>query len=444
MSIKHITYFTAVVITLFSCAQKLSPPEPLEISNEIIIPTKAIMIESATSNIGPCEPTICINPNNSQHIVAGAILDKIYVSRDGGLTWSIDRLSSSYGVYGDPVIRANYKGDFFYSHLSNPSGQAYLSEDFLDRIVIQKSEDGGVTWSDGSYTLPRSPKDQDKQWLTCDPRDNTMYITWTEFDLYDSPDPDDHSRILFSRSEDDGDTWTDPIVLSQFEGDCIDSDNTTEGAVPDVGPEGQVYVAWAYNEKIYFDKSFDKGETWLDEDILVANQPGGWDIKIPGLSRANGMPITRVDRTNGPNKGAIYINWSDQRNGTHDTDIWLTKSTDQGKTWSVPNKVNNDAPGKQQFLSWMDIDQTTGYIHIVFYDRREHDNNATDVYVATSKDGGKTFDNIKVNNESFIPTPEIFFGDYNDISSVNGQVRPIWTELNGRTLSVWTAVLESR
>ena len=87
MSIKHITYFTAVVITLFSCAQKLSPPEPLEISNEIIIPTKAIMIESATSNIGPCEPTICINPNNSQHIVAGAILDKIYVSRDGGLTW---------------------------------------------------------------------------------------------------------------------------------------------------------------------------------------------------------------------------------------------------------------------------------------------------------------------------------------------------------------------
>jgi len=231
-------------------------------------------------------------------------------------------------------------------------------------------------------------------------------------------------------------------VLSQHEGNCLDSDDTTEGAVPDVGPDGQIYVAWAFNEYIIFDKSYDKGETWLKEDIIVADQPGGWNINIPGLSRTNGMPITRVDRTNGPNRGTIYINWSDQRNGENDTDIWLIKSTDEGQTWSKPIRVNDDAPGKQQFLSWMDIDQSTGYIHIVFYDRRAHENNATDVYVATSKDGGQTFENIKVNGQPFTPTPEIFFGDYNDISAVNGQVRPIWTELKGRVLSVWTALME--
>ncbi len=399
------------------------------------------MIHGSSFGVGPCEPSICVDPTNSNRVLAGSVLNNLYVSEDGGRSWSKDRLESSYGVYGDPVLVANYKGDFFYAHLSDPKGRAYASEEFLDRIVIQRSEDGGKNWTDGSYTLPRSPKDQDKQWLAIDPNDNTIYITWTEFDLYDSNDPDDHSRILFSKSIDNGDTWSEPFTLSGLEGNCLDNDQTTEGAVPCVGKNGEVYVAWSYDEKIYFDRSFDKGNTWLDKDIIVCDQPGGWTYDIPGIMRCNGMPITCTDRSSSPNSGRIYINWSDQRNGTDDTDIWITSSDDRGNTWTEPRRVNGDPNRCHKFLTWMDVDQSTGYIYIVYYDRRNHTDRQTDVYLAMSQDGGKTFVESKINKSSFTPNTNVFFGDYNDISAENSVVRPIWTELNDRTLSVWTSII---
>jgi hypothetical protein len=404
---------------------------------------KNIKIDSSTTFIGPCEPSICINPTNPDNIVAGSVLHWVYVSNDGGKTWSKDILKSSSGVYGDPVIRSDFKGNIYYSHLSNPTGKAWQDEEFLDRIVIQKSENGGKTWNDGSFTRPNNPKDQDKQWMAVDPNDNTLYMTWTEFDKYDSKDPKDKSRILFTKSTDRGESWTDPLPISQKEGNCLDGDQTTEGAVPAVSHDGNLYVAWCYDEKIYFDKSLDQGETWLSEDVVVSDQPGGWDYKIPGITRCNGMTITEVDQSNGPHQGTIYINWSDQRNGENDTDIWLAKSTNQGKSWSAPKRVNDDPAGKHQFFTWMDVDPITGYIYIVFYDRRDdlEDTNSTEVYLAYSTDGGESFTNTKISESPFTPNPAVFFGDYNDISAYNGVVRPIWTRQEGMVLSVWTALV---
>ncbi|MBK7266279.1 MAG: hypothetical protein IPI12_08095 [Ignavibacteriales bacterium] len=34
------------------------------------------------------------------------------------------------------------------------------------------------------------------------------------------------------------------IKISDKSGDCVDEDNTVEGAVPAVGPNGEVYVSW--------------------------------------------------------------------------------------------------------------------------------------------------------------------------------------------------------
>ena len=422
---------------VFACSQKTGAV--LQESSEDSI--TAILIHESNGYLGPCEPTICINPTNPQNVVAGAVLDFVYVSNDGGQTWSQNRLKSSYGVYGDPVIRSDYAGNFYYAHLSNPSGAGRQNEDWLDRIVIQKSEDGGNTWNDGSYTKPRSPKDQDKHWLAIDPEDNTVYMTWTEFDLYGSKKETDKSRILFSKSTDAGASWADPLQISQFEGDCIDDDQTPEGAVPCVGLNGEIYVAWSYDNKIYFDISLDGGVTWLDEDLVVSDQPGGWTYDIPGIMRCNGMPITGIDRSGGDHHGRLYVNWSDQRNGEDDTDIWLAYSDDQGQSWSEPVRVNDDNPGSHQFLTWMAIDESTGYIYTVFYDRRNHDNNTTDVYLAYSTNGGQTFQNKQINSRSFKPNPFVFFGDYNDISVKDGMVRPIWTQLDRDTLSVWTALI---
>ncbi len=408
------------------------------------VTTKNIKIDEAEFGRYACEPSICIDPTNSNIIVAGSVLSQVYTSMDAGKTWTLNQMESSSGVYGDPVIRADYKGNFYYAHLSNPNNKAYGDEDFLDRIVVQKSEDKGKTWTDGSYTPPNNPKDQDKEWLAIDPADNTILMTWTEFDKYNSKSKEDKSRIKFSKSTDSGASWSAPIAISEIEGNCLDGDQTTEGAVPAAGTNGEYYVAWSMDEKIYFDRSMDKGKTWLDKDITITDQPGGWTFDIPGISRCNGMPITEVDHSNGPNRGTIYVNWSDQRNGEDDTDIWICQSKDQGNTWTKPLRVNNDVAGKHQFFCWMDVDESTGYIYIIFYDRRAYEDEQTDVYLAYSTDGGKLFKNQKISETPFKPAKQIFFGDYCDISAVNGMIRPIWTRADKWKLSVWTALIDMK
>jgi len=399
------------------------------------------------SNVqGPNEPSIMMNPKNTNQVVAGANIASYYYSTNGGLTWTRGVLTSSlYGVWGDPCIVVDTAENFYFFHLSNPPGSAWI-----DRIVCQKSTNGGATWNDpGSYTYHNPNKEQDKEWAYVDRTNNYIYVTWTQFDNYGSSSQLDSSNILFARSTDGGNTWDIAKRINQLGGDCVDDDNTVEGAVPCVGPNGEVYVSWSgpkiRNSQygIFFDKSTDKGQTWLDNDIYVTDQPGGWAFNIPGIYRCNGMPITVCDLSGGPYHGDIYINWSDQRNGTSDTDVWLIKSTDGGQTWGVIKRVNDDAPGKQQFFTWMDIDQTTGYLYFVFYDRRNYSDWKTDVYIARSTDGGETFTNIEISSTPFLPSGQTFFGDYSNISVHNNKVRPIWTRLDNTLRSVWTAIIDS-
>ena len=397
-----------------------------------------IQIGSSSVYGGPEEPSISINHKNPQQIVAGANVIIFYTSDDEGLTWQEGNLSSSYGVYGDPCLVADTAGNFYYFHLSNPP-----FGNWIDRIVCQKSTDGGQTWSDGSYTGLNGTKAQDKPWAVVDPATNAIYVTWTQFDEYGTANPSDSSVILFSKSTDGGLTWSPAKRINRVAGDCLDSDNTVEGAVPAVGPDGEIYVAWAGPPGIVFNRSLDEGDTWMDTNVFVSDIPGGWDYVIPGIFRCNGLPVTCCDISNGPYRGNIYINWSDQRNGPTDTDIWFIKSTDGGLTWSQRKKVNNDPQGKQQFFTWMTVDQITGFIYFIFYDRRAHTTNSTDVYMAVSRDGGETFENFKISESSFFPYQTVFFGDYTNISAYNNIIRPIWGRLDLDTLSIWTAIVDS-
>jgi hypothetical protein len=385
----------------------------------------------------PEEPSIFINPKNTANLIAGANIDEVYRSTDGGFTWEKDNLESTYGVWGDPCIFTDTAGNFYFIHLSNPP-----NGNWIDRIVCQKSIDEGASWSNGSYTGLNGTHAQDKAWTAVDPQTNIIYVTWTQFDQYGSSNPNDSSIILFSRSIDGGLTWSTPHRISQLAGDCYDSDNTAEGAVPAVGPDGEVYVGWSNRDTLFFDKSLDGGATWLPNDVVISDQPGGWDYYIPGLQRCNGLPVTRCDLSNSVYHGTIYINWSDQRNGNDNTDIWISKSTDGGASWSVPLKVNDDNLVKQQFLTWMDVDQVTGNVYVLFYDRRNYSDHNTDVYLAYSTDGGNTFTNVKISESPFIPNTSVFFGDYTNLSAYNGKIAPIWARQDGSNTSVWTAIID--
>jgi hypothetical protein len=396
---------------------------------------------SNPSAMDPEEVSIAINPLDPLNLAAGANIRYYYYSNNAGVSWTQGNLSSTYGVWGDPCLVFDARGYLYFGHLSNPPSPGY----WIDRIVVNRSTNGGSSWNSGVGIGFNPPvRNQDKEWLAADMTDSpyrhNLYVAWTEFDNYGSASTSDSTRILFSRSTDAGLTWSTPVRLSDQGGNCVDEDTTVEGAVPAIGPSGEIYTAWSGPLGIMFDRSTDGGQTW-GSDIFVTPQPGGWDFGIPGISRCNGMPVTACDVSNSPYRGNVYILWSDQRNGLGDTEVFLTRSTDGGSTWGPTRRVNNDLTATQQFFPWMTIDQSTGYLYAVFYDRRNTLGNATEVWVARSTDGGETFSNFRVSQSAFTPSSGTFFGDYTNIAALNGKVYPIWMRLDGSTLSVWTALI---
>ncbi len=380
-----------------------------------------------------CEVTIAVNPVNPLNIIAGANLRNTFYTIDGGVTWVNDTLSSSFNVWGDPCVIFDLQGNAYYFHLSNPE-----REHWIDRIVCQKSTDGGKTWAyPGTYTGLNHPKKQDKQWACADwtnsPSGSYIYVSWTQFDKYGSRNTADSSLILFSHSTDRGISWSNAMRINEIAGDCKDSSNTVEGAVPSVGPNGEVYAGWAGPAGLVFSKSTDGG---LNFSRNIKAGDIAWDYEVEGIYRCNGLPITGCDISDGIYRGNIYINWSDQRKGKTDTDIFLVRSTDGGETWCSPVRVNDDAPGKQQFMSWMSVDAVTGYVYVLFYDRRAYNDEKTDVYLAVSSDGGSSFKNVKISENPFIPVSNVFFGDYIGVSAYNNFAACLWQRMDDEKLSI--------
>lgn len=401
--------------------------------------------ESNGENFGPAEPSIAVSPINPDIVVGGSILDRVHYSIDAGHTFQHTALKSPLGVYGDPVIHADNSGTIYYVHLGNPDGVGRRSARWLESLVIQSSRDGGKTWTDGSAIGTNPPKQQDKPWIASDRINGDLIVTWTEFDKYGSIEKSDRSRIRFSKSSDQGKTWSPAITISDHEGDCIDDDFTPEGAVPAFGPNHEIYVSWGFDQKLWFDKSLDGGMTWLKNDLAITDQIGGWSLDVPGIGRANGMPITCTDVSMSKYQGSVYVCWADMKSGKSDMDIWCMYSRDGGIHWSDRILVNGDRSGRFQFLPWMTVDPSTGHIFIVYYDRRNHADDQTDVVIAYSKNGGQSFKEILLQGTTFTPPgKEAFFGDYNNISAAQGVIRPIWTSYKDKKLSVWTAIIDEK
>ena len=385
------------------------------------------------------EVSVVIDPIHPDILAAGSNTGYFYYSTNHGQSWFGDNLGSSFGEGGDPSLTIDSKGNIFYAHLSSPLPPLY----WLDRVVVQKSTDSGKTYSDGSFTGHIPPKQQDKETIVCDnssssPYHDNLYMSWTEFDTYQTHFPQfDSSRILFSRSTDEGETWSDPIVVSDRQGDCADSSNTVEGATCATALNGNIYITWSGHNGLVFDQSTDGGKTF-GKDRIISTLTPGWNFPVSGLFRCNGLATTLCDISNSKHKGNIYVVFSDKRNGIQNADVFLLRSRDGGNSWDPPVRINNDTTQFEQFLPAATIDQTTGIIYCVFYDRRNTNGGTlTDMYLARSVDGGSSFTNYRLTKNPFTSNAGIFFGDYIGIAAQNANIYPIWMQVKLPTTALY-------
>ncbi len=401
---------------------------------------KNILLDSMADKHGrfPVEPTVAINFKTPENILVAYFPDYLHVTNDGGLTWKKSTSESIFGVWNNPVLISDFSGSIFYLHHSNPTGKIQEGDSMLDRIVIRKSKDGGASWDDDKSIGYNPPKNQFQHSAIIDRKGN-IGVAWTEIDKYGSTEEGCRSQILFSKSS-GGSKWSKPVVISKL-GDCKDDDSTVKGAMPAVSGDGKLFITWSYDGAIYLDRSFDGGITWLSNDILIAEQVGGWNMAVPGIQKANGLPTLVCDNSKGMFNGALYLVWAEESLKS-DTDIYFTRSLNFGDNWTEALRINDDEPGSHQFMPAMTVDHISGHIYMVFYDRRDYEDDQTDVYLAYSIDNGATFKNVKISDKPFIPNADDVLGNKISIAAYNGVIIPVWTRMDNGKTSIWTSIIK--
>lgn len=393
---------------------------------------------------GAGEVSVALDPSDPRRMLAASLssgaaggpgaMDFTYRSRDGGRSWRPTPVPNPGDrVQGDDAVAFSADGPAHHVYISFVGIRVERPRRAVNGIFVRTTRDGGRTWEAPVPVVDHLNTVQpfeDKPWIAVDdvagsPHRGHVYVAWTRFDVYGSESPNDSTQIWFARSVDGGASFEPGLRISDRGGDAVDSDDTVEGAVPAVGPGGRVYVAWAGPRGIIFDRSTDGGHTF-GTDVVIADNPGGWDIDAAGFVRHNGMPVTAVDRSGGPDDGSVYVTWIDTRAG--DPDVFLTASRNRGRSWASPVRVNGDPEGNgaDQLFHWTAVDPADGSVNVAYLDRRASDSTEAGVVLARSVDGGRSFVEYRVERPPFTPDPEAFYGDYIGVSAASGRVAVLY------------------
>jgi hypothetical protein len=415
----------------------------------------------------PAEVSVAINPTLPDHIVAVShqtgkpgepASNHCYVSADWGRTWkTVACPNPDRRIQGDDAIGFGPDGTAHRTYIAFQGIRTRRPLRAVTGIFTSASRDG-LEWSPPVPVLDHINSVQpfeDKPLLGIDtsadsPHRGNLYVAWTRFDVYGSRDRAYKSHIYFSRSRDGGRSFSPPWRISDKAGNAADDSGTVEGAMPAIGPRGEVYVTWAGPLGIVFKKSTDGGWSFGADRVIAKYSPPakgkgeggrGWSLPAPGVPRHNGMPVLGVDLSHGPKRGSIYVNWIDKRHG--DLDVFAIASRDGGATWSDPVRVNDDkmGNGKDQLFTWMAVDPVDGSVNAFFYDRRDLKGTLTGLTLARSVDGGRTFVNYRVQQEPFPCYPDVFMGDYIGVAAHSGRVVGMYSHFIGRKQLAISAAL---
>src|SRR5579863_5100117 len=135
---------------------------------------------------------------------------------------------------------------------------------------------------------------------------------------------------------------------------------------------------------IFIRRSLDGGKTWEAEHIPVAEQ-----VSSPGIPFED-KPYIVADNTKSRYAGNLYIGWTRWR--IADSQMVLSRSTDDGKTWSKPIEIDAH-PG----LPRDDNGAAEGFDGAVASDGTLYAiwSQGNDIMLTSSRDGGQTFSHTR-------------------------------------------------
>lgn len=444
------------------------------------------------------EPTVAVNPVDKKVLVAGshflgppaptANRCVAYTSSDRGESWSapaamphLNPLSSC----SDPVLAYAPDGSrVYYSYMDikqifvDPPGAPppTLTIDF--DIVISYSDDDGGTWTgpivalNGAPTIitfnpPNPPTivpgfEYDKNWHGTHldaSESNWVYVTATRFDEF-APFA---CHIAFTRSSNQGQTWSAPVLLDSSVGSCGSGTNpVVQGSRPTGGVGGEVLVAW-----------FNSGtDGWLNGGFLIRTRRSGnfgaaFDPAVAAATDSFELPFwlgpsafyhrwwggmfPDVEIDPGGNAHIVYTHDSAANPGgvsqtPEDGDVRYVTSLGApygAGSWSVPETVNDDGLVRAQGYAAMETDGGgSSHVHVIWEDHRlspsvpavfpNSSNLFYDIFYSRKTPGESGWrPNSRVTEASSI-NDFIFIGDYNDLA-ISNKVFAIFTDRRHRT-----------
>jgi hypothetical protein len=350
---------------------------------------------------------------------------------------------------GDPDLAVDRGGNFYFSMIA-------VDRNEMSFIGVSKSSDGGRTFSipvSASTIVSSYNSFQDKEFIIVDTTggqfDSNIYVSWTRFS-------DDGAQIMFARSQDGGRTFQSPIALNS-------PGSYVSGSMPRVGPNGEVYVVWErFNTPgIHISKSLDGGRTFGSDGVaetLVSKVEFIGQSASPNTCEGRQVLNGYIDAgfeyptmVIHPVNGEVYVVFDSNPVGVDESDLFFTRSIDRGLTWSDPVRLNDDSTLNDQFMPAMSI-APDGTIAVIWYDRRNDPHNLNfDVYLTTSKDGGRTWaPNKRINSvtsqvpplgPNFDALRPCYMGDYNDIAADQNGFYIAWGDNRERGLT-WKTLSE--